>query len=286
MLGTGVTVQSLPKVSLAVMAHPKRAAFVEELLPALPGATVVWDQHDDRWETGRRSMLAHDVDADWHLVVQDDAILCGEFVPGVTKALAAVGDHPVAFYMGRIRPHAETVVRLAQAAIAARRAWIAARGPWWGVAIALRTHHIEPMLAWCDKATTIPNYDRRIAAYFEKQRIRCWYSVPSLVDHRIAGNPSLVPDRSNSPARTAYQFIGDESPLAIDWTRTPDTPADQHTWRHRPSGQVRRVVVGSPKERRMLAAGTWEQVEATKCPTCGAVAYEPSLEMSVEASRC
>ena len=46
-------------LSAAIMAHPKRRAFVPELLDWLgdPTIPVIYDRKSDRWDTGRRSML-------------------------------------------------------------------------------------------------------------------------------------------------------------------------------------------------------------------------------------
>lgn len=59
-------------LSVAVMAHPARAAFVDELTGLLDRpAKVVWDERQDRWDTGRRAMLAYDPACTHHLVVLD-----------------------------------------------------------------------------------------------------------------------------------------------------------------------------------------------------------------------
>lgn len=209
------------RLSVAVMAHPSRAHFVEGLVPLLGYPPVVWDERNDRWDTGRRSMLAFDPKADWHLVVQDDAVLCRDFLRGVRRALEVVGDHPVALYTGRVQPYYAFVSRAVDRAAAEGKTWIEMQGPWWGVAVAVPTHHIEAMIEWCDQRPDVPNYDRRMAIYFDSIGVRCWYSVPSLVDHRVgAENPSLVAGRTAGKGRVAFRFIGAQSPLEIEWTDT------------------------------------------------------------------
>jgi hypothetical protein len=196
------------KVSLAVMAHPSRETMVRGLLPKLPGATVVYDRHGDRWDTGRRSMLAFDPGADYHCVVQDDAVLCRDFTTQVRRALETVaGKGPVAFYAGcTTKARSDGMVEAVERARRTRRRWVRAPGPWWGVAVAVRTKAIPAMVRWCDERT-IPNYDLRMAEYFAHRGHLCWYSVPSLVDHRVgAGNPSLIPGRGSSRTRTAAWF--------------------------------------------------------------------------------
>lgn len=210
-------------LSVTVMAHPSRKAFVDELVPHLDGRvlrgspSIVWDRMNDRWDTGRRSQLDFDPAADWHLVVQDDALVCPDFIEGVHAALAAVPDNPVAFYLGRVRPYHGFMRRVVGQAQREGKSWLAMPGPWWGVALAVPTARIEQMIEWCDPHTEIENYDRRMAAYWKSIGVACWYSIPSLVNHRSGeSNPSLIPGRDGRH-RVAFAFIGDRSPLEVDW---------------------------------------------------------------------
>lgn len=272
-------------VSAAVMAHPSRERWVPELLAALPGATPTWDERQDRWDTGRRSMLAHEATATWHLVVQDDAVLCDGFWDGVNLALAAVPpERPVSFYTGKVRPHADKVTRLTKTAARYGRSWIEAYGPWWGVAVAVPTAHIPAMLAFGDRRTDIANYDRRLSAYFESLGILCWYSVPSLADHRTGPeNPSLVPGRGSGELRCAYSYIGEGDPRAVDWWQYPrgyDGPRRTQPllYRNRKTKSVRRAHPGTRSARELAAMPGWERVVEVICASCGQPTYEPWKE--------
>lgn len=256
------------RLSVAIMAHPKRAHFVSELEPLLPGAEVVWDRMNDRWDTGRRSQLSYDHGADWHLVVQDDAVLCPDFLPGVEKALQAVPGNPVAFYMGKVRPHARRTREAARYALAEGSSWVTGPGPWWGVAVATPTERIKDMIAYCDQRKSVGNYDIRMAHYWASVGVECWYSVPSLVDHRVGiDNPSLVPGRGNSAGRTAVAYIGEFSPLDIDWCSQPVELGSQQspplrrmrTWRHA-DGRTRRTSVGTDTDLRYAELAAWQEV--------------------------
>lgn len=62
-----------PTLSVAIMAHPKREAMVADLLTRLDREVpVVWDQINDRHDTGARAMEAFDPACTHHLVIQDD----------------------------------------------------------------------------------------------------------------------------------------------------------------------------------------------------------------------
>lgn len=189
------------------MAHPRRRHMVQALGRALPPSTVVvWDTKNDRWDTGRRSLMAYHPAADWHVVVQDDAVLCRDFVSHVAIALAKLAGTagPACFFVSHTGDSMGLTPERLQAARNRGVCWLEHKGPWWGVAIATPTPAIHEMVAWCDERTDIPNYDRRQSRYWEHQGIPCRYSIPSLVDHRVgAENPSLVPGRSASRRRTA-----------------------------------------------------------------------------------
>ena len=206
-------------VSVAIMAHPKREKWIPRLVDAIDAdVEVVWDRHNDRWDTGRRSLLAYDPAATHHLVVQDDAIVCRDLVAGIEKAVLHSGDRPVGLYMGRIlRPGSELDVAYRKAE-QTRSPWVKMKGPWWGVGIVIPTAHIDALVAWGDGRGDIANYDKRISRWYEQRGVVCWYTRPSLVEHRHGGkNPSLIEGRTGRN-RHAHRFIGKgQSALDVDW---------------------------------------------------------------------
>jgi hypothetical protein len=197
------------RVSAAVMAHPSRAAQVEALLGALDRPVpVVWDQRQDRWDTGRRSLLASH-----HLVVQDDAVVPRDLLAGLEAALVYVPpEAAVSLYLGRVRPFASTVTKAVQKAGTAV-SWIVMRDLFWGVGVVLPTGIIERLVATQDRATSILEYDRRISRWLVGMNVPVWYSWPSMVDH--ADGESLV---DHGRGRHAHQAVG------------PDRSVFDHAW--------------------------------------------------------
>lgn len=244
-------------LSVAVMAHPSRAAFVEDLTSQLPPETcVVWDQHNDRWDTGRRSLLAFDPDAEAHLVIQDDALICPDIILGAE--LVAQPDRPVCLYTGKVRPDARTVTPALRFARRTGAPWIAMPGPRWGVGIILPTAHIPEIVEWGDTHPRIENYDSRIGGYYRERDIDCWYTVPSLVDHRpVDENPSLIPQRTGN--RQAHWFIGDNDPAGIDWSVPPVLVGESVTFHNAGSGQARKVRAFSSRHLRMERHPAWSE---------------------------
>lgn len=210
------------KLSVAVMAHKRRAEFIPELLDRLElgDDAVVWDRVNDRWDTGRRAMLHFDPAATHHLVVQDDAVVPRDLIPGVERALdhipAGTNDPtPMCLYLGNTTPHRYWVQKAAQLASEQQASWLRLELHW-GVGIVMPTELIAPMVRWGDRNSQIANYDKRIGRWLRGEGIRTWYPWPSLVDHR--DSPSLVAGR-RSRGRCAHQFIGaDASALDVDWS--------------------------------------------------------------------
>jgi hypothetical protein len=216
------------ELSVAVMAHPRRAAEVERLVRELEREelepVVVWDRINDRWDTGRRSLLEIRPGATHHLVIQDDALVCRDLGDGLRAALSAVPANPVALYTGAARPRQDYVRARVAWAQDRGEAWIAMEGPLWGVGIVLPVELVEPAVAWGDRHPDILNYDIRLSRHFASIRTPCFYTVPSLLEHR--DGESLVEGRTGK-GRRAFEWIGRRrSALEVDWRRLPTAPAE------------------------------------------------------------
>jgi hypothetical protein len=209
---------SEPRLSYTIMAHKKRERWVPDLQAQLENCSVTWDKFNDRHETGLRAIRSYDANATHHVVVQDDALLCGDFVETAHNALRYVPEScPVSFYTGRVKPHSHEFSQIHEAAKREGASFISGKGPWWGVAIAFPVDSIDDLAEFYSKADNIPNYDRRSARFYESRGIPCYYSLPSIVDHRVEDNPSLVAGRQNL-GRYAREFVGPRSGLDIDWS--------------------------------------------------------------------
>jgi len=285
------------RLSVAMMAHRKRSAQVKAILGRLDReCTVVWDEKGDRWDTGRRAMLAYDPKATHHAVIQDDVLVCRDLFAGLERALAKVpAGSPLCGYIGKVRPGAEMVRACIEKAEASQASWVTMHTLNWGPLVVVPTACIPEMIAYCDKLRNIPNYDRRLSRYFELQAgIRTWYPWPSLVDH--ADGPSVVTgrmgtDRANgNRARIAWNFLGEEaSALELDWGG-PVIDADQaldrperarrapvHTdrrhaapahadsapvvYHNRVTGENLQLKPWSPRVRRLRGLPSWELVK-------------------------
>jgi hypothetical protein len=208
-------------MSVAVMAHHRRAHLVPQLVCALDRyPRIVWDRRNDRWDTGRRAWLAADLRADWHLVLQDDALVCADLIAGLESAVAHIPERAiVSAFCGSRRPPRRQFETTLPANLAACRkagaAWLAMTHLCWGLAVAAPTWSIPAMVAWAD-GRDIPEYDTRVGRYYRSIGWRTYCTVPSLVDH--APVPSLIGGDGHEPNRRALGFAGqDASALDVDW---------------------------------------------------------------------
>jgi hypothetical protein len=230
----------MASLSAAIMAHPSRGAFVEELRDQLDREIPVsWDvegppspDKEKRWRVGSAAWRMHGY-SDWHMVIQDDTTVCGDLLAGLEKALDYVPDEIglVQPYVGKNRPLGQHFVALAGQAERAGATWIQHRSLCWGVAIIARTATIENMIGWCSKRVSL-TYDSRVGRYYrDALGQHTWYTWPSLVDHR--NGPSLV---GHGPGRVAHKpHLGSALELAWDGPvirdRVPIRPGRQHPMR-------------------------------------------------------
>lgn len=183
-------------ISYSIMAHPARRRYAHALSQQLD-APIAWDEKGDRWDTGRRAWEL--ASGDWHVVIQDDAVLPLDFVGGVERALARVPEVPLVLYAGGTREWWRVWDTIPE-----DTSYLIMRRIVWGVGIALPAKRIRPALEYGDRSRrdVRGHYDLRLSLYFEARRIPVWYSWPSLVDHR--NGPSLIPGRGGN--RHAYCY--------------------------------------------------------------------------------
>jgi hypothetical protein len=175
----------VPRLSVAIMAHPKREHYVASLAEAIGGSpSIVWDERNDRWDTGKRALRAHSPGATHQLVIQDDAIVCRDLRAGVRRLIDMIPEHPISLYAGQDKPEKSYVARRVQAARAQRTTWMLFEGPWWGVAFLLPVGLIEPMIERGERAQ-VGGYDKHMSAGLMRMKVDCYYTLPSLVDHRL-----------------------------------------------------------------------------------------------------
>lgn len=193
--------------SVAIMAHPSRERMVEKLVERLDCAlTVVWDDKQDRIDTGVRALRSMTPGATHHTVIQDDAIVPKYLVIGINRILDSPTfrkDVPLCLYAGNVGYFAG---KFQQAFRRRPYSWITMTGLNWGVGVTIPALDIEPLTNFM-LARSEPQYDLRMSRYFERRKVPVWYPIPSLIDHDPG--PSLIEGHGHS--RRAWRFIGEHN---------------------------------------------------------------------------
>jgi hypothetical protein len=203
------------------MAHPDREAEVDELLGALDRPTpVYWDDEgppsgngDRVWRTARGAWSLADPDADWHVLIQDDAQPCADFLAGLERALAFVPPGAVVSpYLGTGRNVPIRWEAMCRAADTAKATWVRSNKLMWGVCLVLPVRDIPDMIGYADTRAGVPD-DMRVAGWVDRTGREVWYTWPSLVDHR--GVASLTKHQARE--RFARTWL-DGSALDVVWS--------------------------------------------------------------------
>jgi hypothetical protein len=155
------------------------------------------------WENRKRAMLMFDPKASHHLVVQDDAIICKDFIWMAEREIEFYPDHAISFYFGN-RKNMQEEGRRGEADGGVKLDWLS-----WGVAICLPTKIIPDLVKfWEGKDAYLRHDDTRIARYLRHIGMPVWYPIPSLIDHR-ADEKSLMDNSEGVKKRQAFSFMGE-----------------------------------------------------------------------------
>lgn len=183
------------------MATPARKEFVDLLKSRLGDIPVSYDVGLGIWDNRVNAMLSYEDDADFHCVLQDDAIPCTDFYNEVKKVVVDK-NKAYSLYFGN-RKNMISTAKQADINGGIDMKWVS-----WGVAIVLPTRIIVDLIKyWEDRKELIRHDDTRIAKYLEKIGMITHYPMPSLVDHRHELK-SLMESNEGIKIRKAYKFKG------------------------------------------------------------------------------
>lgn len=199
-------------ITVAVMAHPKRREAAEALALQLKqypfmDVSISYDgvdagSHQEEWDNGKRALLKGVGRGDWHVVIQDDAILSPDLYTNLEGAINSVPTKTlISLYTGKPRPMGKRV----EAAVAKAKyvSWLQYWLLLWGVGIALPSSHIEHLIDFVDDREE--PYDTRIGIFYQRNRLPVYYTVPSLVDHNDEVD-SLLDHGKAGGARVAHEL--------------------------------------------------------------------------------
>lgn len=202
------------KISVTVMAVPSRepqAEYLRSILELMPfsDVSVTYDtaykgNHDSEWQNGKNSILAGLGKGDYHVVVQDDALLTPHFYENIEGAIANCpgGKALISLYTGKARPFPKRITAAVEKAYHAT--WLRHYMLIWGVGIIIPTDHIEPMLEFVEDYDE--PYDTRIGMFYQRNMMPIYYTMPCLVDHDDELG-TVIPGHGTLPgARVAHKL--------------------------------------------------------------------------------
>lgn len=206
------------KISVAIMAHPKRMVEAASLMTQLLeypfcDYRLITDAGNSEWATGKRALQVGIGMGEWHVVIQDDAILTPNFYENIENALIALNQKTlVSLYTGTSRPIPGRVTAAVKAA--PDGSFLRFAQLMWGVGLVIPSSHIAPMLEFVEDIDL--QYDNKIGEFYCRQGLPVYYTVPSLVDHNDDID-SLLPGHGraiNHEARKAHRLAGG----LLEWT--------------------------------------------------------------------
>lgn len=204
------------KITATIMAHPKRklqAEYLKAILSYMPFAevTITYDEIGVEWHTGKRALQKGIGAGEWHVVIQDDAILTPYLYENIQNAILALPEKSLfSLYCGTARPLAGRVTAAVEKAKPG--SWIAYHQLLWGVGIVIPSDHIEPVIEFVDDIEL--QYDNKIGEFYCRNGIPIYYTMPSLVDHDDDLG-SLIPGHGVLPGKRVAHKLAEG---LIDWT--------------------------------------------------------------------
>lgn len=208
-------------LSAAIMTHPERSVELDQLRARLDRDVPVYSDpggppsgHGDRvWSVAREAWAMYDPDAEYHTLIQDDAVPCADLLVGLEQALAHLPHAAIVSpYLGSGRAVPERWGRLAREADRQGASWVRSDRLIWGVCLVAPTEIIPDMITWCDLKAGMPD-DMRVGAYAQRHGLEVWYTWPSLVDHRT-DMPSLTKHRARERVAQRHH---QGSALSLRW---------------------------------------------------------------------
>ena len=161
------------------------------------------------WFNARRSwMWCLSTKSTHHLVLQDDVIICNNFIDTIINCIKTYPDSPLGLYANR---------KICEEAKLKDIRWVSIPDGVWGQAILLPRFLVEKFLNW-ERKHILPNFkydDTRIAMFLVENKINSMCPMPSLVDHEGAATSTLGHSNKN---RRARWFEKDKNYLDYDWS--------------------------------------------------------------------
>ena len=199
-----------PTYAIGIVAHVERGQQAHDLMDNVGAVYASLDNgtfgcHLNHKRVWRYLSTRQAKNANWLVVLEEDAVPVEGFAEQLTEALANAPVSVVSLYLGRLRPPQQQwmIGPATQRADERNACWIVSRQFLHGVGLAIRSDLVADMLNTIDETLPI---DEAILAWAVKRRYRVGFTWPSLVDH--ADGETLLKHRdgqAREPGRVAWR---------------------------------------------------------------------------------
>lgn len=175
-------------MSVSIMAYKTRAYRIPYIRKMLGDVQVSLDDGKlGLYGNSRQSWMMHDPSADFHLVVQDDSLICQNFYNRIDSILSNTDSSQNRVYCLYFRLKGTNKKVFNDFNQNARNGL--AKGFFtdsylrFGIALIVPTHLINEMIEFADKLDALGEHDdSRYSTFFARRNIKVIYPLPSLVD--------------------------------------------------------------------------------------------------------
>lgn len=180
------------KISKTIMAYKARKNRIPYIRSMVGDAAVSLD--DGRWglwENSRRCWLSRDPASEFHLVIQDDAVICRDFSNRMSEIFANVGNDYKNFaycLYFRIKNDSKSDVianfnKRAIGAYKSKKSHFIDKYLRYGIAYMMPSHLVPEMIDYADKLDNLGNHDDTRYSHFAAHKgLRIVYPLASLID--------------------------------------------------------------------------------------------------------
>lgn len=202
-------------VSYAVVGDSRRKILATRLADRLDASLAL--DVDGRWGPGvnhiRAWVLGNTEKCDWICVIEDDAILCTDFIRLSEKMLTNAPTPVVSFYLGSNYPTnlASRAVEMQKHAEENKHEWLQLNTLNHAVCVAIKVCWVDDMLKYVANRPKL-DIDAAISEWTQIRGIKVSYPTASLVDHlddeSVIDRNKRSDRQDRGKPRKALRFLG------------------------------------------------------------------------------
>ena len=218
------------RISKTIMAYKNRAHRIPYLRKMLGNVSVSLDDGSlGIYKNSRQSWLSSEKNSDFHLVIQDDALVCENFYKRVHEVLDKAGEdrfkYAYCFYFRLKNPKKPVFMDFNKKAVEGlSRGLFFDKYLRYGIALMIPSSKVLEMIEHSDSLDDLGKHDdSRYSNFLSKNNIPIVYTLPSLID-QAPELDSTHSSRSNEGLRATW-YVDGENKFPLERVMNLITPA-------------------------------------------------------------